>query len=263
MKNMNEQFADLYQRYAEKIYNLAYHMCGNSEDAQDIVQNTFLLALEKYDGFRGESAEYTWLYAIAKNLCLRLLQNRKRSSFQNISELIVSAGSPRSMAESLSKEEIQDLAGQVKEGCLLGLVRCLSFYQRAAFILHILIEIPIAETAKILDKSEAASRTLVFRAKKNIKAFLCSNCSLYDSGNPCRCENLIGFSLKRGWIKNRKGSAEFQDYGSESRAIEDEIYGTEKMIRLYRSLPGSNYHEQVKKMIFSGNQLIFLSQKVK
>lgn len=258
-----EQFTDLYQRHAEKIYSLAYRMCGNSEDAQDIVQNTFLLAIEKYSGFRGESTEYTWLYAIARNLCLKLLQSRRRSSFKNMSELIIGAGSPDFVDESFSREEIKDLAGQVKEGCLLGLVRCLSFYQRAAFILHILMEIPIAETAKILDKSESAVRTLVFRAKKNIKAFLCKNCSLYDPENPCRCENLISFSLKQGWIKKRERFSELQNPGPESRAIEKEIYGTEKLIRLYRGLPGNSYHEQVRELIFSGDQLIFSNQKVK
>jgi hypothetical protein len=167
------------------------------------------------------------------------------------------------LLDSIDKKDRKDLTEQVKEGCLLGLVRCLSFYQRAAFILHILMEIPITETAEILNKSESATRTLVFRAKKNIKEFLCKNCSLYDPGNPCWCENLIGFSLKQGWIQKREGFTEFQNYGPESRVIEREIYGTEKMVRLYRSLPGNNYHEQVKKLIFSGNQLIFSNQKVK
>ncbi len=58
----------------------------------------------------------------------------------------------------------------------------------------------IEDTAQVIDKSESATRTLVHRAKKNIKDFLCKNCSLYNQENSCKCENMINFSLKQGWI---------------------------------------------------------------
>lgn len=262
MKEINERFSELYYINAEKIYGLAYRMCGNSEDAQDVVQSTFMLAFEKYDDFRGESSEYTWLYAIAKNLCLKLLKNRKKSSFKNISDLISDAG-PYDDTDSISKSEKKDLTDHVKEGCLLGLVRCLSLYQRAAFILHILMEIPTPDTAKILSKSESATRTLIFRSKKNIREFLCNNCSQYNPTNPCRCENLIGFSLKQNWIQRRENSWKFKASDIKYQSIEKEIYGVEKMMLLYRSLPCKSYNEEMKKLIFSGNNLIFSNKKVK
>lgn len=262
MKAINEQFSELYYINADKIYSLAYRMCGNSEDAQDVVQSTFLLAFEKYGDFRGESSEYTWLYAIAKNLCLKLLENRKKSSFDNISELILNARSSGD-TDNLNKSDMKDLTEQVKEGCLLGLVRCLSFYQRAAFILHVLMEMPVFDTAKILSKSESATRTLIFRAKGNIRKFLCNNCSLYNPINQCRCENLVGFSLKQNWIQKRENTREFKDLGIKCQAIEKEIYEAENLLLLYRTLPFKSYNEEMRKLIFSGDKLIFSNKKVK
>ena len=52
----------------------------------------------------------------------------------------------------------------------------------------------------VLDRSENAVRVLTHRARRSLKAFLCRNCSIYNTAAPCRCENLVGFSLAQGWI---------------------------------------------------------------
>ena len=62
----------IYKKYSKKIYNLAYRMTGNKDDASDITQDTFIQGFKSLDKFRGESQIYTWLYKIAKNKCLRL-----------------------------------------------------------------------------------------------------------------------------------------------------------------------------------------------
>lgn len=90
---------------------------------------------------------------------------------------------------------------QVKDGCLLGLLRCLSLNQRIAFILKVLFDIPIEDVALIIDKSKNSTRILICRARKNLREFLCRNCSLYSEDNHCKCENLILFSLKQGWVE--------------------------------------------------------------
>lgn len=262
MNGINERFSELYDRNVRKIYGLAYRICGNREDAQDIVQNTFLQAYEKYDSFRGESSEFTWLYAISKNLCRKLLQSKKRSSYSALKNLMINADSI-AVEDSIGREEMRDLAEQVKEGCLLGLVRCLPFYQRTAFVLHTIMELSIPDTAQVLDKSAGATRTLISRAKKSLKDFLCNNCSLYDPDNPCRCENLIGFSLKQNWIQRRESSLISQNSELKYQIIENDIYDTEKLVCLYRSLPDADYKKEMKRLVFSGDKIIFSDKKVK
>ncbi len=65
-----EAFATLVRRYQDRLYNLAYRMLGNADDACDMVQESFMAAFEGLGGFRGDAAFYTWLYRVAVNKCL-------------------------------------------------------------------------------------------------------------------------------------------------------------------------------------------------
>ena len=60
-------FRSLFERYHAKIYRLAASMVGSSDDAHDIVQQTFIRAFSSLDGFKQQSSFYTWLYRIALN----------------------------------------------------------------------------------------------------------------------------------------------------------------------------------------------------
>lgn len=62
-------FKELLLRYEGKIYNLALRIMGNKEDANDVLQETFITAFKKLSTFKGESSFYTWIYRIATNIC--------------------------------------------------------------------------------------------------------------------------------------------------------------------------------------------------
>jgi RNA polymerase sigma-70 factor (ECF subfamily) len=62
-----EAFNDLVKAHADRIYRLALKVTKNREDAEDVVQNTFLKAVDKIESFRGESSFGTWVYSIALN----------------------------------------------------------------------------------------------------------------------------------------------------------------------------------------------------
>ena len=246
--------------YTSKIYNLAYKMLGSREDAEDITQDTIVQVYNNIKDFNGTSSLYTWVYKIAKNLCLKNLQGKKRNSFTSLEEIIYKVQSEKA-AKSFSSIEKKFYTNQVKEGCLIGLLKCLSFYQRAAFILNILFNIKIKSLAKILDKSENATRILVHRSKKNIKSFLCENCSLYNSNNFCECENLIEFSLKQGWIeKYYPDKIDGTPYLSLER-IEDELIGLKKIIYFYKDLsekkPTEDFIEKMKTILEEGELKVF------
>lgn len=240
-------------------------MCGNKEDADDIVQQTFTLAFTKISGFREQSGIYTWLYAIAKNLCLRLLENRHKSTFASLESLINTAQAQEGRDDYTAIEK-QYYIAQVREGCLLGLLKCLGFYQRIAFILNVLLDVKTKDVSVILNKSEAAIRMLVHHAKQNIRNFLCKNCSLYDPANSCHCENLIGFSLKQGWIKANNDKTAFKADISAS-SVEKEISAIKKITALYKSLNGNGPSEHIIQLILKEINdpvyKIFSAEKVK
>ncbi len=65
-----EAFGALVQRHQERLYQTLLHLCGSSEDAKDVLQDTFLRAYEKLEQFHGDSSFYTWVYRIGVNIAL-------------------------------------------------------------------------------------------------------------------------------------------------------------------------------------------------
>src|SRR5947207_13287392 len=66
----------------DRLVRSAYLLCGDETEAQDLVQETLLQALKSAHRFRGDSAVYTWLYGILRNLCHRHLRKQKRLVFE-------------------------------------------------------------------------------------------------------------------------------------------------------------------------------------
>jgi RNA polymerase sigma factor (sigma-70 family) len=251
-----ESIETIYKKYSKKIYNLAYRMTGDKDDAQDITQETFIQGFKSIDKFKGESQIYTWLFKIAKNNSLKYLIKKKSFSFLSMKELIDNSSSP--VSEEISETEKLLLITQVKDGCLSGLIRCLTLQQRLAFILNVLLDFPLNQVAGIIDKSENATRILVHRSKKNIKDFLCNNCSLYDSKNTCRCENLINFSIKQGWIGlNNELNNSFR--------IESEIKNLKNLTGLYKTLQEAtatkDFENQIQAILAEKTDFLILSDK--
>jgi RNA polymerase sigma-70 factor, ECF subfamily len=70
-------FGLLVERYQDRLYNTIYRLVGSTEDARDLLQDTFVKAYENLDGFRGGSGLYTWLFRIAVNTSLSHRRKRK------------------------------------------------------------------------------------------------------------------------------------------------------------------------------------------
>src|ERR1700683_1937501 len=73
----NEAFRLLVEQNARAIFRLAYRMTGNEEDAEDVVQETFMRAYRQIDRYEARSSFSTWLYRIASNCSLDLIRKRK------------------------------------------------------------------------------------------------------------------------------------------------------------------------------------------
>lgn len=246
----------IYNQYSKKIYNLACRMTGDRDDAEDITQETFIQAFKSLDKFKGESHIYTWLYKIAKNNCFRFLEKKKKTTFLSLQELTNKVSSP--VSSEISETEKKHYIEQVKDGCLSALLRCLTLQQRIAFILNILIGLSLKQVADVINKSENATRILVHRSKQNIRNFLCNNCSLYDSKNACRCENLINFSLKQNWI----GLDNMMNYAEQAEA---EIKSLKNIVVLYKTMeeksPSNEFDNQLKRILADKKDFLILRDK--
>src|SRR5665811_1274842 len=81
-------FSELVRRYGTKIFRLAMHITQNREDAEDVLQETFMKAYEHLDQFQGNSKFYTWIVRIAVNQALMKLRRRKTDKSVSIDENI-------------------------------------------------------------------------------------------------------------------------------------------------------------------------------
>lgn len=106
-------FEELLRQYEKKVYTLCFRMCGNSEDAEEAAQDTFLALWRGIDRFRQESSLSTWIYRLASNACIDLLRRRKKQGSSlslDDEELFLDAVDPApSPQEAVEHREAQKL----------------------------------------------------------------------------------------------------------------------------------------------------------
>lgn len=222
--------AALAEAHGDALLAFARGMLGSRADAEDATQETFLRAHREASMFRGACAPSTWLFAIARNVCLDRLRARTARRFTALDDVVEHGirEAARPGALHVGAEDAAQRAqyvAAVRDGCLLGTLACLTADQRAAFVLRTLTDLATDEVAQVLDRSPNAVRVLVHRARARLKDFLCRRCSLWDEANPCRCENLVAFSLARGWIgpddAGSPGAHDRQVAEAAARAVDD------------------------------------------
>jgi len=231
----------LFAEYAGRVLVFTHRMLGNWADAEDVTQESFLKAYQQAQGFDGRCAPSTWLFAIARNTCLDRLRIRRSRSFDSLETLVREANrqhTERRLPGGDAETEAQWgwYVEAVREGCLLATLSCLTVDQRGAFVLRVLCDLSVKDTAVVLDRSNNAVRVLASRAKARLKAFLCRNCSLYNPDNPCRCQNLVGFSLARGWISAEDRRIPRGQAVEASRQAAIAIEAATRLSDIYRSL---------------------------
>jgi RNA polymerase sigma-70 factor (ECF subfamily) len=181
---------ELMTRHGGTIYGLGLRICGSSQAAEDMVQETFLDAYRGWRGFEGRSEATTWLYTIARRACTRMHRTR--------------AGEPREM-ETLEEllpgrdDEVADLSRvdpfdeSVRREARERVDRALAELPedfRMALVLVDLAELSIAEVARVLGIPENTVKTRVHRARLKLR-------KVVEEGLPRRAVPAAGRSADR------------------------------------------------------------------
>jgi len=160
--------ARLLDEHGGKIYGLGLRLCGSPQDAEDLVQETFLRALRKWHTFEGRSEPSSWLFTIAARVCRR--RHRRRSGeprrLQSLDELLPSPldpSIPDLPAADLSPldEQLRREARETVEHALGSLPMAL----RLPVLLKDLADLSLAEIAQVLGLKEATVKTRVHRGR--------------------------------------------------------------------------------------------------
>ncbi len=166
-----DAFRVLVERHSRPLFRLAYRMTGNEQDAEDVVQDSFLRAYRQLSRFDGRASFGTWVHRIATNRSLDLMRSRERRCERTQpmeperDGVLLSAPSPAPSPERTA------LSGEVRERIATAM-EDLSAAERAAFVLRHFEKMKIEDVSRHLGCGQGAAKNTVFRAVRKLRRAL-------------------------------------------------------------------------------------------
>jgi len=183
------------------IYKLSLRFLMLPHEAEDATQEILLKITLRLVQFQFKSSFKTWAYRIAVNYLIDLTKKKKVHTMSlnefgddlqhNLDDQAKSSGFEA------------NLLSEVRIGCTLAILQCLSGPHRAAYIIGEILEFNHIEAAHILDMPSASYRKRISRAKSLVLSFMQNNCGLINSANHCRCHKRVKPSQKLGRINTK------------------------------------------------------------
>ena len=176
LQNKEKQaFAELVDQNSERIYRLALKMTSNPQDAEDVLQETFIKAFNHINSFEGRSKVSTWLYRIAVNESLMLLRKRKDGVVDIDAGVKTDSGDilPRQIIDWCCLPEKELMSSESRKH-IQQAIQKLSDANRAAFLLRDVEGLSTREAAKALDITESALKVRLMRARMQLREDLTS-----------------------------------------------------------------------------------------
>jgi RNA polymerase sigma-70 factor, ECF subfamily len=166
----SDAFRDLFERHSRAVYRLAHRMTGNPQDAEDVVQETFLKAYRQLGRFESRANFGTWLHRIAVNCSIDLIRSRKHQETSHDAtdlDLLDTSDDQRvdpSPERLMLSTEVQEKVGRAMEG--------LTHMERAAFVLRHFEGQSIEEIGSALGLKANAAKHSIFRAVRKMRLAL-------------------------------------------------------------------------------------------
>ncbi len=218
-----------------RLLGLAYRMLGSRGDAEDVVQDAYL----RFAGAREVHNPEAFLVTVVTRLCLDRLKSAKAQR-----EVYIGPWLPEPVfdAESLAADAATELADDLSFALLLALDR-LSPLERAAFLLHDVFDMPFADVAGMIDRTEAACRQLATRARRAVRAERPAPARAPD--NHARLLSAFSEAVASGDVTRlagllREDAVAITDGGGRKTAALNPIMGADKIARFFIALAGKN-----------------------
>ncbi|HCJ67364.1 MAG TPA: RNA polymerase subunit sigma [Elusimicrobia bacterium] len=151
-------FEELLKKYEKSILNLVYHFLGNSNDAEDLTQEVFLRVYRARETWQPKAKFSTWLYRITANLCFNWRRKKTPLSLEDLS--ILPSTTNGSSENTEIKKEIQKALLSLPKNQRLALILC--HYEDKSY----------QEIGELLGCSVSSVKSLIFRARQNLKTKL-------------------------------------------------------------------------------------------
>jgi RNA polymerase sigma-70 factor, ECF subfamily len=165
-----ESFSDLVKHYDRRIFRMAKQITQNDDDAEDVLQETFLKAYTHLDDFQGNSKFYTWLVRIAVNEALMKLRKRRSDRTVPLDEPIDTGEDEVVREIAVWEENPEQRYSREELGTILDeAIDSLKPAYRTVFILRDIEEMSIEETAEVLKLSISAVKSRLLRARLQLR----------------------------------------------------------------------------------------------
>ncbi len=190
-------FATLVDRYRRELHVHCYRMLGSFEEAEDVVQETFLRAWRKRESFEGGSWFRAWLYRIATNACLDALRRRARQprEIRSFAEIPWLQPYPDRLLDEIAPSDTEPdavvVAKETIELAYLAAIQLLPPRQRAVLILRDVLDWSANETASLLDITVAAANSALQRARATLREQLPARPSEWSGAEPSDQERAL------------------------------------------------------------------------
>jgi RNA polymerase sigma-70 factor (ECF subfamily) len=154
-----DAFAELYRRHLTRVYRYHVAHTGNVKDAEDLTSQTFMAALEGIRSYRGDAPFAAWLMGIASKKRFLFFRGRRPEVPIEAALQIPSPSLPTDKA-AMSRLRIESISRALKQ---------ISADRAEALILRFFGELSMAETGRVLNKSEAAVKMLIARGLQDLR----------------------------------------------------------------------------------------------
>lgn len=173
-------FEMLVETYQKKVFNLAYRIIGNYDDANDLAQEAFIRIFRSISGFKGQSSFSTWIYRITTNVCLDEIRKRKNKLVQSLDEDI-QTDDGEMQRQIMSDDPLPDeiLEKQELRAVINDSLEELKEEYRIIITLRDIQGMSYEEIAKALDCPTGTVKSRINRARQALKNVLLTKKELF------------------------------------------------------------------------------------
>ncbi len=240
---------EVIERYWRRLYNFAFRMTLNREEAATVVEETLL---RTYVGQGKIPPDVTqvepWLLRIAAHVVEKRVSKGQDVSFDLLDETLRSEATRTDVQRGLNDPEKSYMLWELKQGCMTSVVNCLSPGERIAFVMTVMMGFSEEHAAKVLGISGSAYKVRLSRARKKVTDYLAPRCEHVEPSNPCHCPSRLGVALSKGFIaqpqvsevrlRDRQPFGRYGSGGTEDAPARD-------VMRIYQTLPDVDAPEEL------------------
>ena len=167
-----DAFSQLYEKYRERVYRIAYRHVRDKEKALDLTQDAFIKAFQSLQRFREDSSFYTWLFRITYNSCIDHLRSAKNKRLGEINEEIMNQERLPNMNRSIEQRPAEVAEENELRERLDEALEQLPEAQRSVFVMHVMEQLQYKEIAEVMDCSIGTVMSRLHYARQKLQGIL-------------------------------------------------------------------------------------------